>query len=94
MSTTPAAGPTPPGDPGRARLLGVLGKSKAEYLELALIRDHLCRQRLHRRRLASTVGAEQPDAPPQRDVQVETVDSGDRSESLDHPAERDRVAVL
>ena len=46
----------------RARLLGVLGQPEAEHLELALVGDHLRRQRLHRRRLAGAVRPEQADA--------------------------------
>src|SRR4051812_14407600 len=42
-----------------ARLLGVVWEPVAEDLELALVADDLRGQRLHRRRLARAVGAEQ-----------------------------------
>ena len=78
----------------RARLLGVLGQPVAEHLELALVGDHLRRERLHRRRLAGAVRAEQADARPERDVEVEAVDRGDRPEALDDPAQPDRGLLL
>ena len=61
----------------RARLLRLAGQRVAEHLELALVGDRLRGEHAHRRRLAGAVRAEQADARPLRDVEVEAVDGGD-----------------
>src|SRR4029077_9288728 len=73
----------------RAGLLRVLRQPVAEYLELALVGDGLGREHAHGRRLACAIWAEQPDARPDRDVEVETVDGRDRAVPLDGPAQAD-----
>ena len=74
-----------------AGLLRVVGQPVAEDLELALVGDDLGGERLHRRRLPRAVRAEQADARPEGDVEVEAVDRGQRAEALDHAAEPDGV---
>ena len=71
----------------RAGLLRVLRQPVAEHLELALVGDRLGREHAHGRRLAGAVGAEQADARPDRDVEVEAVDGRDRAVALDGPAQ-------
>ena len=56
--------------------------------------DHLRRQGLHRRRLARAVRAEQADAGPERDVEIEAVDGGDRAEALHDAAQPDGVPFV
>ena len=73
-----------------ARLLRVVGQPEAQHLELALVADDLRGERLHRRRLAGAVRAEQADALANGHVEVEAVNSGDRTEPLDQPAKPDR----
>ena len=73
----------------RARRLRVARQHVAEDLELALVGDRLRREHLHRRRLAGAVGAEQADARPLGDVEVEAGDGGDLPVALDDPAQAD-----
>jgi hypothetical protein len=74
----------------RPGLLGVLRQPVAEHLELARVRDHLRGERLHGRRLARAVGAEQADAGAERDLEVEAVHGRDRPEALHESAQADR----
>ena len=73
----------------RARRLRVAGQHVAEDLELALVGDRLRGEHLHRRRLARAVGAEQADARPLGDVEVEAGDGGDLPVALDDAAQAD-----
>jgi hypothetical protein len=61
----------------------------AEHLELALVGDRLAGEHLHRRRLAGAVGAEQADARPHREIEVEPVDRSDLAEALDDAPQPD-----
>jgi hypothetical protein len=72
------------------RDLRLLGQPVAQDLELAGVRDDLRGQHLHRRRLARAVGAEQADAAPGGDVEIEAVDGDDVAEALDDRAQADR----
>ena len=76
--------------PSRLRLLR---QAEAQHLELALVRDGLGGQEAHGRRLAGAVRPEQPDAGADRDIEVETVDGGDRAVSLDDAAQANRELV-
>ncbi len=73
----------------RARRLRVAGQHVPEDLELALVGDRLRGEHLHRRRLAGAVGAEQADARPLGDVEVEAGDGGDLPVALDDAAQAD-----
>jgi hypothetical protein len=53
----------------------------------AFVGDRLRREHLHRRRLAGAIGAEQADARPLGDVEIETGDGGDLPVALDHAAQ-------
>ena len=75
--------------PAGARLLGLARQRAPEHLELALVGDRLRGEHLHRRRLAGAVGAEQADARPLGDVEVEAGDGGDAPVALDDAAQAD-----
>ncbi len=70
-----------------ARLLGLLGHLQAEDLDLALVGDRLRGEQAHGRRLARPVGAEQADARPLGDVEVEVIDCREVAEALDDVAQ-------
>ena len=73
----------------RACHLRFLRQLEAEHLDLALVGDRLRGQESHRRRLAGAVRAEQPNASPDRDLEVEAVDGGDLPVALDGAAQVD-----
>jgi hypothetical protein len=60
-----------------------------EDLELALVGDRLRGEHLHRRRLAGAVGAEQADARPLGDVEIEAGHGDDLPVALDDAAQAD-----
>src|SRR5262249_1188306 len=74
----------------RAGLLRVSRQREAEHLELALVGDRLRGEQPHRRRLAGAVGAEQADARPDGNVEVEPVDGDDVSVVLEDAAQANR----
>src|SRR5690606_24075346 len=62
---------------------------EAQHADAALVGDRLRGQHLHRGRLPGPVRAEEPQADPRGDLQVEPVHGGEVAEALDDAAETD-----
>ena len=71
----------------RTGLLGLVRELEPEDFELALVGNRLGGQEPHRRRFTGAVRSEQADAGPQRDVEVQVVDSRDRAVALHDSAQ-------